>query len=365
MKKINKYHKLHFIPLLFMLFSCQKKQEKIQPTMQGITQSVYASGVVKSKNQYKVFSSVNGLVNDILVSEGDVVKKGDVLVKINNTTAQLNVENARLTANYNAANANEEKLNELQITINLAKAKMDEDAALQQRQQNLWNENIGTKNELEQRQLAYKNSATAYEAAKLKYAQAQKQTQFQEKQSKKNVELSSAITNEYIIKSNTNGKVYSVLIKKGEMVNTINPVAIVGNDTNFIIELQVDEYDITNIKIGQKILLHLDSYKGKVFEAAVTKINPILNEKTKSFLIEANFITQPAIVVPYLTCEANIIIATKEKAILIPRNYLLEGDSVWIEPNKKKKVTIGLKDYEKVEILSGISATDFILKPKD
>jgi multidrug resistance efflux pump len=339
--------------------------EKTNPIIKNITQSVYASGIVKSKNQYKVFSSVNGLVHDVLVTEGDIVKKGDVLIKITNTTAELNTENAKISADYNAVNANKEKLNELQININLAKAKMDEDASLQKRQQDLWNENIGSRNELEQRQLAYKNSTTAYEAAKLRYTQLKKQSQFQEKQAQKNVEISSAIKNEYSIKSSVDGKVYTILMKKGEMVNTLNPVAIVGDELNFIIELQVDEYDVTKIKIGQKILLTMDSYKGQVFGAEVKKINPIMNEKTKAFLIEANFIKQPTTLIPYLTCEANIIIDEKINAVTIPRKYLLDGDSVWIEPKKKRKVTVGLKDYEKVEIVNGLSSTDFIFKAKD
>lgn len=349
--------------VLFFFGSCKKKQEKIHPTIESITQSVYASGIIKSKNQYKVFSSINGLVKEVLVAEGDIVKKGDVIINIINTTAELNTENAKIAADYNAVNANAERLNELQININLAKAKMDEDASLQRRQQNLWNQNIGSKNELEQRQLAYKNSATAYEAASLRYTQLQKQTQFQESQSKKNVEISSAIKNDYSIKCNADGKVYNILVEKGEMINTLTPVAIVGDGLDFLMELQVDEFDINRIKLGQKIALSMDSYKGQIFEATVTKIDPIMNDRSKSFTVEAVFIKQPATLYPNLTCEANIIIQQKDKAITIPRNYLLAGDSVWIESKKKRKVIIGLKDYQKVEIISGLTVNDFVYKP--
>jgi HlyD family secretion protein len=338
------------IMLLFfcfvLFFSCKKKQQKILPTVESITESVYASGIVKSKNQYKVFSTVNGLVNDVLVTDGDIVKKGDILLKITNTTAALNTENAKITADYNAVHANAERLNELQINISLAKARMDEDASLQRRQQNLWNENIGSKYELEQRQLAYKNSATAYEAAKLRFTQLQKQTQFQEKQSQKNVEISSAINNDFSIKSNADGKVYNILMKKGEMVNTLSPVAIVGDIKTFEIELQVDEYDVVKIKIGQKIVL-----------------NPTMNERTKSFTVDADFVNQPNNLFPNLSCEANIVLAVKENAITIPRNYLMNGDYVLLTNNEKRKVVIGLKDYQKAEIVNGLKASEFILKP--
>jgi HlyD family secretion protein len=349
--------------LLSCFASCKSKQEKVKPIAEKITESVYASGIIKSNNQYKVFSTVNGVVAAILVKEGDVVKKGDAIMRLVNTNAQLNAENAVLAAGYTAANNNAEKLNELQIAANLAKSKRNEDALLQQRQQNLWNKNIGTKNELEQRQLAYKNSATAYQAAALRYIQLQKQISFQAKQSQNNLQIATSIKNDYTIKSGADGRVYSIVMKQGEMVNTLSPVAIIGAADDFMMELQVDEFDINRIKNGQKIVLSMDSYKGQVFEAAVTKVNPIMNERSKSFTVEAVFIQQPATLYPNLTCEANIVIQQKEKAITIPRSYLLAGDSVWVEKTKKRKVVVGLKDYQKVEIISGITVSDLIYKP--
>ena len=348
---------------LFLLASCESKQEKIKPVEEKITESVYASGIIKSTNQYKVFSTVNGVIAAIVVKEGDVVKKGDAIIKLVNTNAQLNTENAALSADYSATNNNAEKLNELQIATTLARSKMNEDALLQKRQQNLWNENIGTKNELEQRQLAYKSSVTAYQAAALRYTQLQKQISFQAKQSQNNLQIASTIKNDYTIKADADGKVYSIIMKQGEMVNTLSPVAIIGDANNFLMELQVDEFDINRINNGQKVMLSMDSYKGQVFHAVVTKINPIMNERSKSFTVEAVFIKQPPSLYPNLTCEANIVIQQKEKAITIPRNYLLAEDSVWIEPKTKRKVIVGLKDYQKVEIISGITVNDFIYKP--
>ena len=349
--------------LLFILQACKSKQEKILPLQEAITESVYASGIIKSTNQYNVFSTVNGLIAEILVKEGDEVKKGDAIIKLVNTNANLNTENAALTADYNAVNANAEKLNELQININFAKEKMDADKLLQARQQNLWNANIGSKNELEQRQLSYKSSVTAYEAAKLRYVQLKKQISFQGSQAQHNLEIASTIKNDYTIKSNVDGRVYNIIMKQGEMVNTLTPVAVIGNAGVFMIELQVDEYDINRIKLKQNILLSMDSYKGQIFEAVVTKIDPIMNNRSKSFTTEALFVKQPITLYPNLTCEANIIIQQKENALTIPRNYLLIGDSVIVEKGKKRKVIIGLKDYQKVEIITGLTTKEYIYKP--
>ncbi len=352
-----------FFIAFLLLASCKNKQEKISPVEEKITESVYASGMVKSKNQYQVYSSVNGLVAEVLVTEGSLVNKGDALIRLTNTSAQLNADNAKLTAEYAAANANTEKLNELTIATEQAKNKLDNDAQLLERQQNLWAQQIGTRNELEQRELAYKNSAKAFEAAKLRYAQLQKQISFQEKQAQKNVQIAATLAGDFTIKSEVAGKVYTLLKEKGEIVNTQTAVALIGDATGFIVELQIDEYDITKVKPGQKIVLNMDSYKGQVFEATVTKINPIMNERTKSFTAEAAFTEKPATLYPNLTCEANIIIQQKDKAITIPRAYLTDSSFVLLENNEKRKVTTGLKDYQKAEILNGLTVKDILIKP--
>jgi HlyD family secretion protein len=356
------FHKSLFLFLIFTL-SCKTKQEKTKPVKETITESVYASGVVKSKNQYKVFSMANGLIDRLLVTEGDVVKKGDGIIRLVNTTAELNAENAKLSADYASVAANTEKLDELKISIEIAKTKKENDDLLLQKQENLWSQQVGTHNDLLQKQLTSKTSTNAYQTAKLRYTELQKQINFQGKQAQKNLELSQKIKNDYTIKSDVDGKVYQLPMKQGEMVNTLSPVAIIGDNSAFLLELQVDEYDINRVKLKQKIALSMDSYKGQVFECVVTKIDPIMNEKTKSFTIEANFVKLPKTLYPFLTCEANIIIQQKPNTITIPRNYLLEGDFVMLEKEKKIKVKTGLKDYQKVEILDGITLNDFIFKP--
>lgn len=349
--------------LLLLGLSCNKKQEQTKPVEEKITESVYASGIIKTVNQYQVFSTVNGLVAEKFVTEGDIVKKGSPLLRISNSTVRLNEDNAKINADYALTQSNHEKLNELQTSIDVAKAKMNNDILLLQRQKNLWKEEIGTQNEVEQRELALKNSTSNYEATKLKYIQLQKQINFLEKQSQKTLEISKNIVGDYTIKSEVDGKVYNILKEKGEMVNSQTAVALIGDANTFLLELQVDEYDIAKIKIGQRILITMDSYKGKVFDAVVSKINPIMNERSKSFTIEATFVKQPEALYPNLTCEANILLQEKEKALTIPRNYLLNGDSVILSTKEKKKVITGLKDYQKVEILSGLSVNDVIYKP--
>jgi HlyD family secretion protein len=355
--------RIYFFTLVILVAACKDGGEKTNPTIETISESVYASGIVKSKNQYQVYSTVNGLIEEIFVTEGDEVKMGDPLMRVINEPSKLNAQNAKLAADYADLHTNDDKLKESKIAIDLAFSKKGNDSLLLSRQENLWSQNVGTLVELEQRKLAYKTSKTNYEIAYLNYRDLKKQLEFTANQSKTNLKITNAIAGDYIIKSDVNGKVFKILKEKGELANTLNPVAVVGNATDFLIELKVDEYDVARIRESQKVLLTMDSYKGEVFQAKVATIEPLMNEQSRSFTVNAIFITKPAVLYPNLSVEANIVIQSKEKAMTIPRNYLIGDSLVLVNKKEKRKVTIGLKDYQKVEIKSGLKVSDIIYKP--
>ncbi len=90
-----------------------------------------------------------------------------------------------------------------------------------------------------------------------------------------------------------------------------------------------------------------------------------MNERTKTFMVEALFTKAPKILYPNLTVEANIVIQTKKNALTIPRNVLNNDNTVTKSNGDKVQVKTGLKDYNKVEILSGISASDELIIPEN
>lgn len=352
---------LAFIILYFV--SCKSKKEKIKPTVNNISESVYASGIIKSKNQYQAYATVNGIIQTIFVSEGDTVNIGTPLLSISNETQKLIKENAELAEKFTNINANQGKINEAKLVVELSKNKMKNDSALYFRQKKLWDQQIGSKVELEQKELVYQNSKTSYYSSVVKYEDLIRQLNFTFEQSKKNLEISSKQESDFTLKSEIKGVVYNLLKSKGEVVGLQTPLAVIGANKQFILEMQVDEYDIFKIKNEMLVLVSLDSYKGKVFEAKVTKIYPIMNERSKTFLVEAEFTQAPQTLYPNITFEANIVLQSKKNVIIIPRNYLL-NDSIVLKANGDKVVVkTGLKNYQHIEILAGISANDELLKP--
>jgi HlyD family secretion protein len=347
-----------------LLLACGKKQETSFPTVGPITESIYASGVLKAADQYQAFVAVNGIVNELLVQEGDSVHVGSPLVRITNETQRYNAENAALAANFNDFSANQGKLEDAKLGIESAKNKFRVDSSLYYRQKNLWNQQIGTKVDFELKELAYQTSKSNYLSAIQKFKDLKRVLEFSSSQAKKNLQISTNQAQDFTLRSKTNGIVYSLLKEKGEIVSPQTPIAVIGNFKDFILELQVDENDILRVEKGQKVVVTLDSYKKQVFEAKVTKISEIMNERSKTFLVEAKFTKAPPKLFPNITFEANILLSKKEQVILIPRNFLKSDSIVTLANGEERVVKIGLKDFQKAEILSGLKATDESVKPK-
>ena len=344
--------------------SCGNKNETIRPSRKTITESVYASGIIVSKNQYNVYATVNGIVEKVLIDEGSEVTEGTMILTIINDEQRLLNENAILTSDFNALNSNKGKLEQAQALIELAKNKMESEALMLKRQNALWAQSIGSKVELEQRELSYQNAITNFESAKQNYVDLKKQLNFQSKQAATNLLISKKNTKDYSVRSKLKGKLYQLNIAEGEIVTPQVPLGIIGDDKNFILEMQVDEYDIVNIAIGMKVVVVLNSYKDSIFNAVVTKINPIMNVQSKTFTIEAEFVNQPDILYPNISFEANILLRKKDNALLIPRNYLINDSIATDKSGKKLRVKTGLKDYLMIEIISGVDENTELIKPK-
>jgi hypothetical protein len=56
---------LYFLIAILLIVSCKQKVEKTKPIVSDISESVYASGIIKSKNQYQAFATVNGIIENI------------------------------------------------------------------------------------------------------------------------------------------------------------------------------------------------------------------------------------------------------------------------------------------------------------
>ncbi|HEA22171.1 hypothetical protein LCGC14_1145630 [marine sediment metagenome] len=347
--------------ILIVFSSCQSKPETISPVIQNITESVYASGVIVSKNQYQVFAAVSGIVKEVFVDDGAVVEIGSPILFITNDAQQLTAANSQLSNEYNSLYANHGRLDEAKAIVKLTNNQMSSDSFMLERQKRLWAQDIGTRVALEQKELVYEGSTTKYASALENLGELGRQLKYLSRQAQNNLLISDITNDEYMVKSNIKGKVYQLNLAIGEIVTPQIPIAIIGDNEQYLLEMQIDEYDIVAIRLGMPVLVVLDSYRDSVFNAVVTKINPIMDVQSKTFTIEAEFLIPPRALYPNISFEANVVIRTKKEALLIPREYLLNDSIVVNKSGKRLTVKTGLKDYRMVEILSGIDVHEELL----
>ncbi len=350
--------------MLLVFVACKKKQETTFPKSGSITESVYTTGTLKSKDQYQAFATVSGIVSNVFVVEGDLIKKGQAILAISSQTQQLQKENAALSAEYADFNLNKDRIREAEAQATLARSKLKSDSLLFVRQKVLWQQKIGSQVDYEQRELAFLGAKSAYFSAKVKLIDLKRQLQLASMQSKKSLKISQQLASEFTVYSQIDGQVFNLLKLKGELVSPQTAIAVIGKANEYVLEMQVDEFDIFKIKVGLPVIVSMDSYKGKAFKAKVSRIVPIMNERNKAFLVEAAFVNPPEKLFPNITFEANIVLQTKQNVLLVPRRFFVNDSTLVNKDGETMKVKTGLRDFQMAEVLSGLGEQDEIMLPK-
>lgn len=358
--------KLSLALLFFLGISCSKSREELKPAVGNVTESVYASGVIKAEDQYTVYPTVAGILQKVKVLPHQSVHEGQLLFVLDSDKAQLNTENAELVYQLSQENNRyiRDKITEMEMKVKLAKDKLAFDESVYNKNKRLKDLEYISEVDYETLELTYKNSKFNYESAIKQLAELNAQLKNEESINKINLKINQEEVSDFNIRSAFSGELYDVLVKEGTLVTTQTPLAIIGKANSFLLELEVDENDMVRVALGQKALITMDSYKAQVFEAKVDEIYPIMDERSRTFRIEAHFVKPPPKLYPNLTAEANIVIRTKKNVITIPKSYLIENEFVLVKNNQKRKVKTGLSDYQKVEILEGLKPGESIYKPE-
>jgi HlyD family secretion protein len=364
---MNMKLQVQFFLVMLSLLSCSKKEtEEMKPTVGEVTETVYASGVLKADGQYTVFATVNGTLQKVNVIAGQSISKGQSLFELESDKAELNTENSRLAYQLSLESSRyiQDKIAEMEMKVQSSRDKFTLDESIYNRNKNIRNQGGISEVDFERVELAYKSSKINFESAKKQLAQLKAQLRNDQSRNSVNLKINQKSQSDFSVKSAFSGKLFDVLVKEGTLVTPQTPLAIIGQENSYLLELEVDENDMVRVRTGQKVLVTMDSYKRQVFDAVIDKIYPIMNERSRTFKIEAHFIKPPKKLYPNLTAEANIIIQIKKNAITIPKAYLIQGKYVLVNKDEKREVKTGLSDYQKVEILSGLTAVETIYKPQ-
>ncbi len=310
----------------------------------SLVSQVTASGEVKPTTYTNITAQGFGRITDIIVKEGDHIKKGDKLLLQENVQANADVQaqSATINSNQSSIQASEAAYKSsqsdlIQSQANLEKAKLDYD-----RGQGLLKDGLIPKQDFDQRKTAYDAAVAAEDSAKAHVLSAKAQLEVvrsQLDQSKAVLVRTKDILSKTTYVSPINGIVSYLPVRLGEYVvpgiqNANGSFLMTLSDMSVVTaEVKVDETDIVNVKIGQDADVTIDAVPGKVFKGKVTEIGSqavlrssglattqttTSNQEAKDFKVVVTLDSPPENLRPGLSTTAKIRTAERKSVVAIP-----------------------------------------------
>jgi HlyD family secretion protein len=312
---------------------------------QDLTSVVTASGEIRPKNYTNVLGEGFGKITEIVVKEGDHVKKGDVLLHLENiqpgadVQAQLaSIDGAEAGMRASAAAYESAVATLAQRQSDLEKSKFD-----WARSQQLFKEELISKQQYDADKAAFDSASAALNSAKAQVDQ----TRASREQAKFNLNQTQAVLTHTkdILRKTTytapiNGIVSYIAVRVGENVvpgiqGTAGSLLMIISDMSIATnEVKVDETDITNVREGQSADVTIDAIPGKIFKGRVSEVGDLAilrssgqaatsqttanTQEARDFKVVVTLETPPDYLRPGLSATAKIQTAQKKDVLTIP-----------------------------------------------
>ena len=282
---------------------------------------VQVQGSVKSDELINIFPEFSGVIKNIYVKSGDIVKKGQPLIKIDDGGLK-------------------EQLSQLEIRFELTKTTFE-------RQKRLWDQKIGS-------EIKFLETKSIYEIQKQGINQLKRQIK------------------KTLIEAPFSGTIDNVVAKKGEVVYPgKSNLMMLLNLSNLYIESNVPEKYISTISSGNKAVVHFPLLN-KTILTTVRQSGNYINPINRTFKIEMDIKKNNLNIKPNLNSKVNINDYSNKEALMINQNFIsIDSNNkeyvykVYNKNNKtyvsKTSIVTGKNDGVNVEVLSGLNSGDKIV----
>jgi multidrug efflux system membrane fusion protein len=295
------------------------KQEAIPRYAPGI-------GTLQAVHQVTITSEVGGLVTKISFRAGAQVKAGDPLVQLNDQPDQGDLANFRAQAKL--AEVNLQRSRELLARQNAAQATVD-------------------------------------------------QNQAQLDQARANIAKTEAIIAQKLIRAPFDGVLGIRQIEVGQYVNAGGTVVTLTDLNHLYVNFTLPEQQRGDIAVGQKVLISVDAYPGRNFEATLTTIEPQIDPGMRAVKLQATLANPDHALQPGMFAKIRVVLPAGPAVVTLPAtsvDFTLYGDSVFVVREDGKDangkpvlkatrtfVKTGDRDKDQVAILEGVSAGDQVV----
>ncbi len=321
------------------------------PSISTIVKKSVATGSVVPRKEVQIKPQESGIITELYVEAGDMVKQGDLIAKIQIIPEMVQVNNA--------------ELNLTKASINAQNAEVE-----YKRKKELFDTKVIAESEYLREKMNYDNAKADLEAA-------QNNLQL----IKEGVTKKMGTKTNTLIRSTIDGMVLDVPIKVGNSViksNSFNDgtsIATIADMSNMIFEGKVDETEVGKIKSGMELLLSIGAISEEKYNAFLEFISPkgVAENGAIQFEIKAAVkLKEGQFLRAGYSATADIVLDRRDSVMAINEKLIFfSNDSAFVEVEtapqifEKRYIKTGLSDGITIEVLEGVTKEEKIKIPKN
>lgn len=346
----------------YLISSNSKKADSFltkKPEIKNMDDKVMATGKIVPREEIEIKPNMSGIIDKVLVKEGDHVSIGQLVATL------------RIVPSVQNVNAAQQEIQNANLQISNAKIGVDNQQKQFAMQQRLFNQGVISKQEFLSAQQQLNSSQQILRNAEQQLRTAQKNLQIAKTGA--TPELASLATTQ--IRSKANGTVLDVPIKVGSQVieansfNSGTTICSIADLNSLIFQGTIDEAQAGKLKEGMEMNVIIGALQNKTFPGRVTMIAPKGKEEsgTIKFPIEGDVFNKTAEYIRAgFSANGEIILSSQKNAMLLDESLIqyekVNGkDAPFVEVKqkdgsfKKVNVKLGASDGINVQILSGLT----------
>ena len=321
--------------------------ETTNPFVSSIELTSVVTGKVIPEDEVEIKPQLNGIIEKILVKEGDTVQNGQLIAVIKVVPDERSVYGA-------------------QAQVTSSKLNLENGEKQLNRAKELFAKQIISQQEFEDAELRYNSAKENLKAAE------------NDLEIIRNGSVAGSSTANTNIRATLSGTILEIPVEVGDQVIAANnfnagtSVAIIADLSQMIFEGKVDEAEVGNLTNGMKIIVSMAAIPNKEFDAKLKFVAPKGTEEggAVQFKIEAELaLDDDTFVRAGYSANGALVVNSKTDVMVIPEAVLqfdrkTQQPYVEIEISnqnfERREIDTGLSDGIKVEILSGVEMTDNI-----
>jgi HlyD family secretion protein len=347
------------VVLWFTVFSQERVKVKVVEVDRGTVESTVTNskaGTLRSRLRSRISAETGGRVIKIFHREGEHVKAGDLLVRLNDSSLQARFELSQASLATSVERRIEACLNR------------DHKARDLERVRKLARNQVASAEDLDRLDVAYQSANAGCTGAEAEIARARAE-----------VRAALADLKKSEIRAPFAGIVAEVNAELGEWVTPSPPMlsspAVIDllDPDSLYISAPMDEVDSNRISVGQAAKITIDSHPGESFTGKVVRVAPYVLDveaQNRTIEVEVEFDTAPleSSMMVGTSADIEVTLETRANALRIPTQTLLQGGRVLVYASgvlEERFVEVGLRNWNFVEIKAGLNLGDAVVTSLD